>query len=81
MYDDDPTAIAELDRLRSEGADWFGVTRESMDKEDRVFVEHHAGLIEHLMATATLVEDSDGYLLWRLDVAPAEGAPSEADPS
>ncbi len=77
MFEDDATAIAELERLRAEGADWFGVVRESMDKEDRVFLEHHPGLIEHLNATGTLVEDADGFLLWRLGPPAGSDGPGE----
>ncbi len=67
LYDDDATAIAELERLRAEGARWFGLTRNATDNQGRLFVEHHASVVEHLMQTGELVSFDDAHLLWRLD--------------
>lgn len=64
---DDSEAIAQLEVLRAEGARWFGFTRNATDRQNRLFVEHHAGVIDHLMETATLVADEEAYLIFHLD--------------
>ena len=64
--EDDATAIAQLETLRAQGARWFGVTRNAEDRRDRLFVEHHAGVLDYLDSVATLVADAEDYLIYRL---------------
>ncbi|MBX4955505.1 glycosyl transferase [Rhizobium lentis] len=63
---DDATAIAQLEELRAQGADLFGVTKNATDKQDLLFVEHHDGVIDHLDKTATKLVDSDDLLVYRI---------------
>ena len=63
---DDATAIAQLEELRRQGADWFAVAKNAQDGQDRIFMKHHAGVIAHLNATARLVEDTDKYMIYKL---------------
>lgn len=65
--DDDATAIAQLEELRAAGARWFGFTRNAKDRKDRYFMEHHAGVVDHLLATASLVADDPRFLIFRLE--------------
>ncbi|MBX5091836.1 ArnT family glycosyltransferase [Rhizobium lentis] len=63
---DDATAIAQLEELRAQGADLFGVAKNATDKQDLLFVEHHDGVIDHLDRTATKLVDSDDLLVYRI---------------
>ncbi|TBY69195.1 glycosyl transferase [Rhizobium leguminosarum bv. viciae] len=63
---DDATAIAQLDELRAQGADLFGVTKNATDHQDLRFVEHHVGVIDYLDKTATKLVDSDDLLVYRI---------------
>ncbi|RAZ84661.1 glycosyl transferase [Mesorhizobium hawassense] len=66
FVEDDATAIAQLEDLRTQGADYFGTAKEAADKQDRRFVEHHDGVIDHLDRTATKLVDSDTLLVYRI---------------
>ncbi|TIW99866.1 MAG: glycosyl transferase, partial [Mesorhizobium sp.] len=63
---DDATAVAQLEDLRAQGADLFGVAKNAADKKDRLFMEHHKGVVEYLDKTATKLVDSDRLLIYRL---------------
>jgi 4-amino-4-deoxy-L-arabinose transferase-like glycosyltransferase len=63
---DDATAIAQLETLRAQGADLFGVAKNAADKKDRLFVEHHDGVIDYLDKTGTKLVDSDDLLVYRI---------------
>lgn len=63
---DDATAIVQLEELRAQGADLFGVAKNATDKQDLLFVEHHKGLIDYLDSTATKLTDSDDLLVYRI---------------
>ncbi len=63
---DDATAIAQLEELRAQGADLFGAAKNAVDKQDRLFVEHHDGVIDYLDKTATKLVDSDDLLVYRI---------------
>jgi hypothetical protein len=63
---DDATAIAQLEELRAQGADLFGVAKNATDKQDLLFVEHHKGLIDYLDRTATKLTDSNDLLVYRI---------------
>ncbi|QSY93341.1 glycosyltransferase family 39 protein [Rhizobium bangladeshense] len=63
---DDTTAIAQLEELRAQGADLFGVAKNATDKEARLFLEHHDGIIDHLDRTATKLVDSENLLIYRI---------------
>ncbi|MER8465097.1 glycosyltransferase family 39 protein [Mesorhizobium sp. M1396] len=63
---DDATAIAQLEELRAQGADLFGTAKNAADKQDRLFVEHHDGVIDYLDKTATKLVDSDDLLVYRI---------------
>jgi 4-amino-4-deoxy-L-arabinose transferase-like glycosyltransferase len=65
LLDDTQQAIEELESLRAQGADWFGVTKNARDSKHRFFVEHHRNLISHLDRTAEKVVD-DEMLIYRL---------------
>ncbi|TIP40293.1 MAG: glycosyl transferase, partial [Mesorhizobium sp.] len=66
FVEDDATAIAQLEDLRAQGADYFGTAKEAADNEDRRFIEHHDGVIDHLDKTATKLVDSDTLLVYRI---------------
>jgi len=66
FVDDDETAIAQLEELRALGAGWFAVAKNARDFKRRYFIEHHAGVLAYLDETATLVEDTDTYLIYRM---------------
>lgn len=66
FVEDDATAIAQLEDLRAQGADYFGTAKNAADKQDRLFVEHHDGVIDHLDKTATKLVDSDTMLVYRI---------------
>ncbi|WP_027668027.1 ArnT family glycosyltransferase [Rhizobium leguminosarum] len=63
---DDATAIAQLEELRAQGADLFGVAKNATDKEGRLFVEHHDGVIDYLDRTATKLADLHNLLIYRI---------------
>ena len=63
---DDATAIAQLEELRAQGADLFGVTKNAADNERRLFVEHHDGVVDYLDRTATKLADTDKLLVYRI---------------
>ncbi|MBB4572203.1 glycosyltransferase family 39 protein [Rhizobium lentis] len=63
---DDATAIAQLEELRAQGADLFGVAKNAMDKQGLLFVEHHKGVIDYLDRTATKLTDSEDLLVYRI---------------
>ncbi|OWV76753.1 glycosyl transferase [Rhizobium sp. R339] len=63
---DDATAIAQLEELRTQGADLFGVAKNATDNEGRLFVEHHDGVVDYLDRTATKLADSDKLLVYRI---------------
>ncbi|RUM25067.1 glycosyl transferase [Rhizobium vallis] len=63
---DDATAIAQLEELRAQGADLFGAVKNATDKQDLLFVEHHAGVIDYLDKTATKLVDTDDLLVYRI---------------
>lgn len=63
--DDPKQAEAELEKLRAEGANWFGVARDAQDSKRRLFVEHHRELIDYLDANAERVVDDDQMLIYR----------------
>ncbi|ARQ11102.1 PMT family glycosyltransferase protein [Rhizobium etli] len=63
---DDATAIAQLEELRAQGADLFGVTKNATDHADLRFFEHHVGVIDYLDKTATKLVDSDDLLVYRI---------------
>ncbi|RVA27831.1 glycosyl transferase, partial [Mesorhizobium sp. M7A.F.Ca.CA.004.11.2.1] len=63
---DDATAIAQLEELRAQGADLFGTAKNAADKQDRLFLEHHDGVIDYLGKTATKLVDSDDLLVYRI---------------
>jgi 4-amino-4-deoxy-L-arabinose transferase-like glycosyltransferase len=67
--DDDAIAIAQLEELRARGARWFGVAQNARDRAGRPFFEHHAGVVEYLNTTATFVEKTDDYVIYRLSEA------------
>lgn len=67
---DGPEAIAVLEGLHTQGARWFGVTRNARDRQDRLFIEHHSQLLAHLEATALKVADTSVYLIFRLTDLP-----------
>ncbi|TIV70978.1 MAG: glycosyl transferase, partial [Mesorhizobium sp.] len=64
--EDDTTAIAQLEDLRIQGADYFGTAKNAADKRDRLFVEHHDGVVDYLDKTATKLVDSDKLLVYRI---------------
>ncbi|MDX8448398.1 ArnT family glycosyltransferase [Mesorhizobium captivum] len=64
--EDDATAIAQLEDLRTQGADYFGTAKAAADKRDRLFVEHHDGVVDYLDKTATKLVDSDKLLVYRI---------------
>ncbi|MGY3611480.1 glycosyl transferase, partial [Bradyrhizobium sp. Lot11] len=55
-----------LEELRAQGADLFGAVKKATDKQDLLFVEHHAGVIDYLNKTATKLVDSDDLLIYRI---------------
>ncbi|MGV4794943.1 glycosyltransferase family 39 protein [Rhizobium sp. F40D2] len=63
---DDATAIAQLEDLRAQGADLFGVAKNATDKQDLLFIEHHDGVVDYLDRTATKLVDSDDLLVYRI---------------
>ncbi|MBB4190929.1 4-amino-4-deoxy-L-arabinose transferase-like glycosyltransferase [Rhizobium aethiopicum] len=63
---DEATAIAQLDELRAQGADLFGVAKNATDQQNRRFVEHHVGVIDYLDKTATKLVDSNDLLVYRI---------------
>ncbi|ANL47770.1 PMT family glycosyltransferase protein [Rhizobium phaseoli] len=63
---DDATAIAQLEELRAQGADLFGVAKNATDDDDRLFVQHHHGVIDYLDRTATKLVDTDNLLVYRM---------------
>ncbi|TBZ10997.1 ArnT family glycosyltransferase [Rhizobium leguminosarum] len=63
---DDATAIAQLEELRAQGADLFGVAKNATDKEGRLFVEHHDGFVDYLDRTATKLADLHNLLIYRI---------------
>ncbi len=63
---DDATAIAQLEELRAQGADLFGVAKNATDKQDLLFIEHHDGVVDYLDKTATKLVDSAGLLIYRI---------------
>ncbi|MBB4641253.1 ArnT family glycosyltransferase [Rhizorhapis suberifaciens] len=68
FLEDDASAIAQLEKLRAEGADWFAVAKNAEDNTGRNFLKHHAGVIAHLNATAKLVDDNERYMIYQLNV-------------
>lgn len=66
FVEDDAVAIAQLEELRAQGADYFGTAKEAADNQDRLFVEHHDGVIDYLDKTATKLVDSDKLLVYRI---------------
>ncbi|SFJ13018.1 Dolichyl-phosphate-mannose-protein mannosyltransferase [Celeribacter neptunius] len=64
--EDDATPIAQLNDMKSQGARWFGVTRNAEDRLDRPFLEHHAGVIAYLDQTAERVLETPEFILFRL---------------
>jgi hypothetical protein len=66
FVEDDATAIAQLEDLRAQGADYFGAAKNAADKQDRQFMKHHDGVIDHLDKTATKLVDSDTMLVYRI---------------
>ncbi|RUU61457.1 glycosyl transferase, partial [Mesorhizobium sp. M2C.T.Ca.TU.009.01.2.1] len=66
FVEDDATAIAQLEDLRAQGADYFGTAKNAADKQDRQFMKHHDGVIDHLDKTATKLVDSDTMLVYRI---------------
>ena len=65
----DAAAIASLDALRAEGADWFGMTRDTTDSAQRRLLDHNPGLIDHLDRVGERVVDDERVLIWRLSGA------------
>ncbi|MBY3368696.1 ArnT family glycosyltransferase [Rhizobium laguerreae] len=63
---DDATAIAQLEELRAQGADLFGVAKNATDKEGRLFVEHHDGVVDYLDRNATKLADLNNLLIYRI---------------
>ncbi|MFS2175931.1 ArnT family glycosyltransferase [Rhizobium pisi] len=63
---DDATAIAQLEELRAQGADLFGAAKNATDKQNLLFVGHHAGVVDYLNKTATKLVDSDDLLVYRI---------------
>ncbi|NEX92260.1 glycosyltransferase family 39 protein [Caulobacter sp. 17J65-9] len=66
VLEDDAAAILTLERLRVEGADWFGVTRDARDGEGHMLLDFNPGLIEHLDRIGQRVVDDGVVLVWRL---------------
>jgi hypothetical protein len=66
FVEDDATAIAQLEDLRAQGADLFGVAKEAADNQDRQFMKHHAGVIGYLDKAGTKLVDSDTLLVYRI---------------
>ncbi|WP_327211521.1 ArnT family glycosyltransferase [Rhizobium ruizarguesonis] len=60
---DDATAIAQIEELRAQGADLFGVAKNATDKEGRLFIEHHDGVIDYLDRTATKLAGLNNLLI------------------
>lgn len=65
-FKDDATAIAEIEALRAQGAQWFGYAKSARDVRKRLFTNHHAGLIEWLDDRFEKVADTVDYAIYRL---------------
>lgn len=65
--DDDLTAIAQLEELRAQGAQWFGYTTNAKDDMGRYFVDHHAGFIEWLEENVTKIKATREFVIYRLE--------------
>ncbi|PWJ92988.1 MULTISPECIES: glycosyltransferase family 39 protein [Mesorhizobium] len=63
---DDATAIAQIEELRAEGADFLGATKNAEDDNNQLFVEHHAGVIDYLDKIGTKLVDSDKLLIYKI---------------
>ncbi|MBC6983444.1 glycosyltransferase family 39 protein [Caulobacter sp. 17J80-11] len=63
---EDRGAIAALERLRAEGADWFGVTRDATDSQGRKLVDFNPRLIARLDRIGQRVVDDERVVIWRL---------------
>jgi len=59
-------AIALLEDLRAQGAGWFGASRDARDRRGRYVIADQPELMAHLDATATLMADTDRYVIYRL---------------
>jgi hypothetical protein len=70
FFDDDATAIAELEELRLQGARWFGYTKNAKDDMGRYFVDHHAGFIDWLETNREKIEETRDFVIYRLPKAP-----------
>jgi hypothetical protein len=63
---DEPAAIHLFDRLRSEGAQWFGIVAEQRTK----FRETTPGLPAHIERTTELVDENRDWAIYRIPSAP-----------
>ncbi|ADV13840.1 glycosyl transferase [Mesorhizobium sp. M7A.F.Ca.US.014.04.1.1] len=66
FVEDDAIAIAQLEELRTQGADWFGVAKDAEDSQKRPFIEHHDGVIDYLNKIGTKRLDSDNLLIYEI---------------
>ncbi|WP_394888636.1 ArnT family glycosyltransferase [Mesorhizobium sp. AaZ16] len=66
VFIDDSEAIEKLRELRSQGAKWFGVTRNAKDSKGRKFFDHHKGLKAFLEKNSTQVKESKNYVIYEL---------------
>lgn len=64
--EDDATPIAQLEKMKKQGARWFGVTKVSKDRKGRPFLDHHAGVIAYLDQTAERALETSDFLIFHL---------------
>ncbi len=61
LFDDQEAAIQELERFRSEGADWLGFETERKEQ----FWRDYPQLAAHIEQSSFLVEENDEYVIFR----------------
>jgi 4-amino-4-deoxy-L-arabinose transferase-like glycosyltransferase len=66
---DGPATMAELERLESRGARWFGVAKSARDARGRAFLDRHRAFVAQLDRHARRVVDDERMLVWRLPPA------------
>lgn len=62
----EPQALADLDRLRAAGADWFGVAKRAQDSDGALFLDSQPLLVGRLDAVGRRVVDDETMVIWRL---------------
>lgn len=77
---DTAAAFAELEALRAQGADWFGVTKDASDGQGRLFFDHLAGFVGELNVRYERIADHPDYAIWRLS-GPGRAAPGGEPPA